>query len=748
MATDGVHLFGVRHHGPGSARSLMRALEALDPDIVLIEGPPDANDLLPLAANVDLKPPVALLVYAPEQPRSAAIYPFAEYSPEWQAIRFALARQRPVRFIDLPQAHRLRIESPDGESGEAADEAAEPDTARRGDPLAPLAEAAGFSDAERWWDRLVESRRSSEHEVFAAVHEMMGAVREHLGEDPSLLERRREAYMRRCIRTARSEGHARIAVVCGAYHTPALDPLPPARADDELLKNLPKLRTAAAWVPWSYARLASSSGYGAGIDSPVWYELLWQHRGEPGAHWITRAARLLRDADLPVSSAHVIETCRLAEALSAVRGHPLPGLIEYQDAAVAVLGAGDALNLQLIAAQWHFDGRLGEVPESFPASPLQQDLAALQKRLRLPPKAEQKTLDLDLREATDRERSHLLRRLRVLGIEWAQTAPAARGGKGSFHEYWLLQWQPEFAVTLIEQSRYGHTIAQAATARLIEQSVAARTLPELVPMLEDALFADLGAAIGPLVAGIESRAAASADVLQLVAALPPLVNVRRYGNVRETDTSQVDAILEVLIPRLMIGLPAAMTGIDDDAARALSGSVAAAHSALQTLADETRVQAWQQMWQRALESNATHPLLAGYGQRILYDAKVTSFESLAVALSAALSPGQLPQYSAAWVEGLLSGSGTLLIHDDALRQLLDDWVRSVSAEQFLQVLPLLRRTFATFPFAERRVLGERLRARGGAAPAASPVAVTDFDADAARATLPLLRTIWNLESPP
>ena len=65
MGTDGDHLFGVRHHGPGSARSLVRALEALDPDIVLIEGPPDANDLLPLAANVDLKPPVALLVYAP-----------------------------------------------------------------------------------------------------------------------------------------------------------------------------------------------------------------------------------------------------------------------------------------------------------------------------------------------------------------------------------------------------------------------------------------------------------------------------------------------------------------------------------------------------------------------------------------------------------------------------------------------------------------------------------------------------------
>ena len=747
MSQDGVHLFGVRHHGPGSARSLLRALETLDPDIVLIEGPPDADDLIPLAAREGIEPPVALLVYAPEQPRSAAMYPFAAFSPEWQAIRFALARERAVRFIDLPQAHRLQ---PPAEPGEPADADASGDDqieTPRQDPLAPLAAAAGFSDTERWWDRMVESRRGTDLDVFQAVHEMMCAVREQLGAEPSLLERRREAWMRRCIRAAKAEGFARIAVVCGAYHTPALATLPPAREDDALLKGLTKLRTAAAWVPWSYARLASASGYGAGIESPVWYELLWEHRGEPGPRWITRAARLLREADLPASSAHVIETVRLAEALSAVRHHPLPGLVEYQDAAVAVLGAGDALNLQLIADRWHYDGRLGKVPQDFPASPLQQDLAALQKRLRLPPKAEAKTLDLDLRESLDRERSHLLRRLRVLGIEWAEPATAARGGKGTFHEVWNLQWRPEFAIDLIDQSRHGHTIEQAANTLLVERAAGTRSLPELVPLLQDALFADLGTALGPLVAGIESRAAATADVLQLLAALPPLVDVRRYGNVRETDTSQVDAILAVLIPRLLIGLPAAMGGIDDDAAKALSHSVATAHSAFQTLADQGVLADWQDMWGRATLSETTHPLLAGYGQRILYDSAVTRFDDLALALSTALSVGQTPQYSGSWVEGLLSGSGTLLIHDDALRRLLDDWVRSVGAEQFMQVLPLLRRTFATFPNGERRVLGERLRARTSAEPVQATARDDAFDVAAASAVLPILRAIWNLETP-
>src|SRR5688572_25261497 len=114
-----VHVFGIRHHGPGSARSLVAALEALDPDVVLIEGPPDAQEIVALAAREEMKPPVAILVYAADEPQRAVFYPFASYSPEWQAIRFALGRKREVRFIDLPQWHRLALSEKDDEHVQA-----------------------------------------------------------------------------------------------------------------------------------------------------------------------------------------------------------------------------------------------------------------------------------------------------------------------------------------------------------------------------------------------------------------------------------------------------------------------------------------------------------------------------------------------------------------------------------------------------------------------------------------------------
>jgi hypothetical protein len=733
-----IHLFGIRHHGPGSARSLVHALESVRPDIVLIEGPPDANDLIPLAAHPKLEPPVALLVYVPQAPRQAVLYPFARYSPEWQAMQFALTHKLPVRFIDLPQS--ARFQDADAQASQADEDDADE---MKGDPLLPMAQAAGYSDPERWWDQLVESRAGHDVDVFKATHEMMTELRNQLAEPISLSEQRREAHMRKSIRAATSEGFASIAVVCGAWHTPALATMPSAKSDDALLKGLPKVKTAAAWVLWSYERLSYRSGYGAGVDSPVWYELLWEKRVALGAEWLTRAARLLRDEDVPVSSAHVIEACRLADSLAALRGRPVPGLPEYSDAAISVLGAGDAMNLQLIHRRWHFGNRLGSVPEEFPVPPLSQDLSASQKRLRLQPKAEEKTHDLDLREPLDRERSHLLRRVRLLGIDWG-TPLEHRGGRGTFHEIWQLRWRPEFAIALIEASRHGHTVAQAAASLLAERSTEPNaTLASLIALLEDALFADLAEAIGLLVAAIENRASLSTDVQQLLDALPPLVNVYRYGNVRETDVSLVAEILAALVPRIFVGLPAASSQIDDDAAQLLWRKLVEADRALEMLGNESFTSEWRATLARLADSEAAHPLVVGYAHRLLYDAGALEFEQLSRAFSLSLSPGNAPTVAAAWIEGVLSGSGAVLIHDERLRSLVDQWIRSVSDEHFIQVLPLVRRTFAQFPAPERRQIGESLRFKGDGG--VHSAGATEFDEAAARAVVPVLKSIWKLQ---
>ena len=108
-----VDVYGVRHHGPGSARAVLEALEQQPPDLLLVEGCPELDGIVHLLAEDDMVPPVAGLVYAVDEPRHATFYPLARFSPEWVAARWALARGIPVRFLDLPAAHAFALREPE-----------------------------------------------------------------------------------------------------------------------------------------------------------------------------------------------------------------------------------------------------------------------------------------------------------------------------------------------------------------------------------------------------------------------------------------------------------------------------------------------------------------------------------------------------------------------------------------------------------------------------------------------------------
>ncbi len=461
-----VTVFGIRHHGPGSARSLCEALRVQNPDVILIEGPPDANHLIALAADAQMSPPVALLIYLPNEPKQAVYYPFAEFSPEWQAIQYGLAQHVPVRFIDLPQSYQFAAEPGEVAPGQSDTESEVPETTApteiRQDPLRWIAEASGYSDSERWWDQMIEQRRDST-ESFKAIMELMSALREEVAKldgerSTDSREELREAYMRQSIRAAEREGFERIAVVCGAWHAPVLQTMPAAKVDAALLKGLSKVKVSATWVPWTMGRLTYWSGYGAGIESPGYYQHLWSVPDDVTVRWMIRVAQLLRGQDLDASSASVIEAVRLGHSLAVLRDRPVPGLSEFNDAVRAVFCFGDDTPMQLIAEKLIVGELLGQVPESTPSLPLQQDLQREQKRLRLPPEATQQVRDLDLRKPNDLDRSRLLHRLRLLNIPWGAIERAT--GKGTFRELWRLQWQPEFAVAVIEANVWGNTVSE------------------------------------------------------------------------------------------------------------------------------------------------------------------------------------------------------------------------------------------------------------------------------------------------
>jgi hypothetical protein len=752
---NSVSVFGIRHHGPGSAHSLVKALVLLCPDAILVEGPPDAQELLPWMLDPDIKPPVALLIYAPDQPKKAVYYPFAEFSPEWQAIKYGLSNQIPVRFMDLPQAYQLAAQEAEKPHDQVI-ENSRPSLPIK-DPLTWLAETAGYSDGERWWEHMVEQRRNEDQDLFSAIQEMITALRSEVERNGKSIfshatsfETQREAFMRQTIRTAQAEGFQKIAVVCGAWHAPALANPFPVDEDAKQLKGLVEVKVAAAWVPWSYGRLSWESGYGAGIESPGWYEVLWQaaREGFPSAdvtiRWLTLVAHLLRSEDISASSAHIIEAVRLAETLAALRNRSLPGLPEMNEAVRAVFCFGDDLALRLIHEKLVVSERLGQVPENVPMTPLQADLVQQQKHLRLPAEASQRDLDLDLRKPNDLERSYLLHRLDLLDIPWGMSQKV--GGKsGTFHEFWRLQWKPELAVKVVEASLWGNSISDATVAfiqhALDQEGV---DLPALTTLVNRALLADLPAAIESLMARLDTEAALASDTGQLMDALPALAEALRYGNVRQTDTRMMAHVVDGLVARICIGLPAACHSLNDEAAVGMFDRLNRVGSAVFLLQKEEYLQAWQATLTSLADQAGLHGLLAGRACAILLDRGVFDAEGTSRRLGLALSTANEPSQAAAWVEGLLKESSALLIHEDSLWKVMDDWVTALPGETFTQLLPLLRRTFGTFSSPERRMIGERAK-KGAAQQMRQEIASTNFDIQRAEAVLPLLAKLLGIE---
>lgn len=739
-----IHLLGIRHHGPGSCRNVLNYLQELQPDLILVEGPAEAEALLACVENPQMTPPVALLAYQPDEPQNAVFYPFAEFSPEWQAMLYAVQNRIPFRFFDLPLIYSLALRAQKTSEQETETTA---EVAEAGDPFDWLAHAAGFTDGESWWETMIEHRQEPA-DIFQAVQEAVTALREELPGHTSPRDLIREAWMRKMIRAAQKENFERIVVVCGAWHVPALDDMPKVKDDNELLKGLPKVKVECTWIPWTYDRLAFRSGYGAGIESPGWYHYLWHHPEDDGTLWVSRIASLLRQKNMDISVAHVIETVRLAQVTAALRDLPYPSLNEYNEAVTTVMGFGDDILLQIIKEELIISNRLGSVPDDVPKVPLLVDVEKIQKRLRVPFTAEIKELILDLRKPNDLERSIFFHRLQLLGIDW--TILGRIDGKGTFKEKWTLYHKPEQIIQIIERAIWGNTVMEATQKYLLKQMAEIQHIPELTALLSTVLPADLPALVEAMTVQLDRLSAASTDILEMMEAVPDLVNIVRYGNVRDLDFSKVGDMLEAMIARILAGGVLVCINIDEEAAGDLLNKLVATDYALSILNREELNLMWRNFIGQVRSSANVHPLLSGYATRLLNDKGEISAEEMETTLSFYSSVGNAPADMAYWFEGFLRSSGSILLLDDRLWNLVNNWVCSQDKETFMELLPVLRRTFSEFTSAERRKLGEKARrtdSTGTSSAVGASVTENEcLNREEAKKVIPVIRQLLGLET--
>ncbi len=748
-----VHVFGVRHLSPMGAWHLRRFLDQQQPELVLIEGLADAASLAPQIVRSGTRPPIAILAYTDSLPVRTLVYPLAKYSPEYQAMRWADEHDVSVDFIDLPsdiflalqdvEAERLsrrqkaiveeaeRAKSADGETAAApGDEAAPPP------PEPPLsiyeqcAQQAGEADYEIYWERHFEHNLSDDSYRLAAFE--LGRSLRELAPDTLLWRAEnlvREAYMRRRIEQAIAAGHKpdKIVAVVGAFHAPVLSGEFPAMTDDELA-SLRRRASKLTLMPYSYFRLSSQSGYGAGNRAPSYFELLWEslEQGELAelpSHYLTLVVRHLRDAGTHRSTAEVIEGVRLANTLSALKEGLAPTLADLRDSAVTLIGHGELSTVKEAIARVEVGTAIGELPEGVSRTSIQADFEREIARLKLEKykTTVQQELSLDLRENRqaksaesaflDLNRSTFFHRLRILGVSFV--APQQRFQQSAnWAEKWLLQWTPESEIQLIEAVLLGETVELATGYKFSTALEACESIAQAAEMVRDACQCGLIKAMEIARKRLQELSAASSELTAIAHAAHVLGQIVRYGDVRKFDPAPLLPLVEELFVQGALALQAA-AGCDDEAAIRMVVAI----DEMNQVALEQTEHVDEPMWIEALrqlsDADDRNPLLSGYACAILLERGLIENEALTREVSRRLSPGVPADLGAGWFEGLSKRNHYALLARQVLWAQLADYVSALDDDHFRRSLVFLRRAFGAFSAREKRQIAENLAEHWG-----------------------------------
>lgn len=745
-----VPVFGVRHLSPMGAWQLHQFLDQVQPQVVLIEGPDDAVSLIPDITRKGTVLPIGILAYSNSVPVRTFVYPLARYSPEYQAILWAKENKRKCEFIDLPSDVFLGLQDREQkrkqelleklkeEQLEEADNGAEQDfdsvdqpkteikpIATRVSLYQRLATVAGEQHYENYWERNFEhnmtedSYRLSSFAFGQQLRDMEEDEPERVAENLV-----REAFMRRRIQETIERGIPadRIVAIVGAYHAPVLTADHPAMTDDELAQ-LDRLESKLTLMPYSYFRLSSQSGYGAGNQAPAYFELLWDalcanSLDHLPARYLSMVVRHLRDVGTHRSTAEIIEAVRLARTLSALKEGSAPALCDLQDAAVTLIGQGDRSVVAESLVRVDVGTAIGSLPPGVSQTSIQEDFQQQLTRLKLSKyrSGVRQDLALDLRENRrvkteeaaflDLSRSSFLHRLTLLEIGFG--TPVNSGQQAAtWSEKWEVQWTPESEISLVESVLLGETIELAAAFKFqtfLDDCTSVRDAAKAVFI---ACECGMMSAMDQARKRLQELASQTSDFDAVAEAASELAQVIKFGDVRRFDSSPLLPLIEVLFVQGALALYS-MASCDNNAAREFSSAMEFLNQVSLEFHELVDEDLWVKELHKLSDSDDRNPLLSGYACAILLERDEMDNESLAREVSRRLSPGIPADLGAGWFEGLSKRNRYALLARQTLWEQLAGYVQSLDEDQFSRALVFLRRSFGEFSPQEKRSIAENL----------------------------------------
>ena len=721
-----VRHFPVRHHSPRTTAVLQSWLEKVKPEVVLVEGPCDATAMVDVLCDAQTRPPVAILGYRTDGTPASSLWPFAAYSPEYQALRWARANGARVEFIDIPVGVSLAVDrdAPGlGLETEATEEGA-PVSVSASEDAVPLMDAfarsQGYRSFEEFWEAAFEAPDWSP-ELFRPV---LLAWAEVINAGPRQgYHRQRDAFMARKVLEVVAGGVApeKVAVVAGAAHIAAfvagdVEPALEARLP-------PGVPCAVTVIPFSFPRLAEQLGYGAGNRAPHFYQKAHE------AHCDFRRATLevlldfashLRMRGFSASLSDVLEAYRLAVMLSDLREKSAPGLDELREATVATLCRGDATHVDGFLWKSVIGHQVGQVASRIGQNSLQAEFWREVGERRLPRTDSAETFALRLNNEVEVGSSVFLHRLRVAGIPYATLsgtgsraqAATEAGGYAALtrvRESWQAQWTPSTDVALVEKIVLGDSLEGVTTRVLQERLTLAKTTAEAADVLLESVITGCPQTVASALQACDAHAATDADLPSLASAARSLSGLMAYGTSRAHSAVGDEAVAslgEKTFGRALLRVREASACAPEAVPKVLEALRTLHEVALsQPRADKA---GWLAEARALMESHAVHPATAGLATGLLYLARELPESDVALEVGRRLSLAVEPADAAAYLEGFLQVNALVLVKSREVVKALDAFLCGVEPERFRQTLPVLRRALGTLGATERRYLMENV----------------------------------------
>jgi len=704
--------FGIRHFSPAGAYFVRQFLDKIKPDLVLIEGPADFDFLIDDIVSKKLVPPFAIMAYTKEAPIDTILYPFAEYSPEYQAILWARENNKECRFFDLESDIMLGFEKKN--DGIQEEEIISETNSKKSIEI----------DMEGFWERNLE--QSENMDAYRAGSALFGeSLRKDTKSDDKSFARDiiRESFMKRKINEYIKKGFdlEKIVAITGAFHTSAIESLEGAMSDKEY-KGLVRRESNITLMPYSYYRLSKRTGYGAGNAAPAYYELLWQGflNGDITYHerkYLSSLAKYMREHGGIVSSAQVIEATRLARELAVIRGGSVPTLEDLKDASITCMGGGSFGEMAIGFAETDIGKKIGSVPQDAMQTSIQSDFTLKLKQLKLEKYKElvATPLQLDLRENLrvkseesaflDLNRSFFLYRLVVLGIDFAKIKKSNQDN-ATWAENWILQWTPEAEIQIVESVLKGDTIADAVAFVLGEKLSEATKISEIAEVIEDAFNCGLPKIVEGAKRSLDEMANGTIAMCDIADTVSKLSNMISFGDIRKLDREPLVPIVKRLCIRASLML-VGESACDDIAAATLADDIQKIHSVfmMQDFLDESF---WFDKLIELSNRDDLNTKISGLATAILLDAGKIDELTLRMEVSRRLSMGMPAELGANWFAGLSMRNHYALIGRLTLWESLSEYLDTLDEEEFRRSVVFLRRAFVEYSAKEKDMIAENL----------------------------------------